>query len=149
MANRIEGLIEWLVNDEFLWRQVHPNFLKGSQPTSAAFNPTEAHDYTLSTAREWLGPVEAYRQHIDQQLISAGTWAVRVAECLHEQVYPFDDSRLPGRARAHVSIPFRTRDFPRGKGERKQKAQALRDYAIAHGCRYLPAAGWPGVTGLP
>jgi hypothetical protein len=144
MANRFEGLTEWLIDDEFLWRQVHPNFLKGSQPTSAAFNPTEAHDYTLSTAREWLGSSGAYRQHVQQGLPSAGTWAVRVAECCDQHLYPLDDSRHPDRPQAHVSIPFRTAEFPRGKGARRQKAQALRDYAIAHGCQHRPPAAWLG-----
>jgi hypothetical protein len=139
MANRYDGDVVWLLDDELLYRQVHPAQMTGLEPNSTAFNPSGEHEFTLSTSREWIGAEGAYFQHITSGLISAGSWAVSVDEYRLNQLYPFDDSARTDMPPAHVSIPFGTAEIPETKGTRRAKAQKLRDHAIARGCRYRPA----------
>lgn len=141
MANRFEGSIEWLIDDEDLWRQVPLGCMTGSEPNSSAFNPSQKHKFFLSTGREWLTAKGAYDQYTRKRpngtvLSSEGTWAIRVSLCRGYQLYPFDDSRLADLDPGHVSIPFGTDEVPETKGSRKTKAQALRSYAVNRGCVY-------------
>src|SRR5262245_30675078 len=106
MANPSDANIIWLSRNEVLNRQVHPGQMKGTEPNYLAFRPMKSHTYTLSTTREWLGPEPSYRQHIAQNLQSAGTWGISVDECAKVELDAFDDSALPGMPKAHVSIPF-------------------------------------------
>lgn len=143
MANHFDGLREWLIDDEDLWRQVPLGCMTGFDPNSSAFNPSKKHKYVLSTARQWLTAQGAYEQYTREradgtQLSSEGTWALRVGLCVKYQLYPFDDSKLPGLDAGHVSIPFGTAEVPETKGSRKTKAQALCAYAVNRGCEYRP-----------
>jgi hypothetical protein len=142
VANRFEqtteGLIEWLDDDEDLWRQVPRSCMRGSEPNSSAFNPSNNHDFNLSVAREWLTAQGAYEQYTRERedgtvLSSEGTWAIRVSICQDQQLLPYDDSKLPGLDEGDVSTPF---DGNESRGSRRVKAQALCAYAVDRGCEY-------------
>ena len=147
MANRFEGQIEWLIDDEDLWRQIPRGCMTGGEPNSSAFNPSKEHHFILSTARQWLTAKGAYEQYTRKRedgtrLESQGTWALRVSVCNALQLFPYDDSKhVPSLDPGHVSIPFvGTPDAPETNGSRRRKAQALRDYALSRGCEYRPPA---------
>jgi hypothetical protein len=141
MASRSDSgsEIQWLASNEVLNRQVHPAQMKGIEPNYLAFRPMKSHQYTLSTTRQWLGPERSYRQHVAQELKSAGTWGISVDECAQENLDAFDDSALPGMPIGHVSIPF---GIPPTNTEKDpvliEKARALRNHAVAGGCLYRP-----------
>lgn len=140
--------VEWLgAANEILYRQVHPLQMKGTVPASVAFRPSEAHEYTLSTTREFVGARGAYEQHVAAKHESAGSWAITVGECAEVDLDAFDDSKLPGNPRGHVSVPF---GIPvAGNPGRKRldsQAQHLKKRAIARGCQYVPPT--PGLGGM-
>jgi hypothetical protein len=147
VANRFEqtpeGIIEWLDDDEDLWRQVPLACMTGSEPNSTAFNPSKDHKFALSVARERLTARGAFEQYTRQRengvtLSSEGTWAIKVSLCKLQELHPFDDSQLPGLDDGHVSVPF---DGTASRGSRKVKAQALCEYAVQRGCEYR-RPGW-------
>lgn len=72
-----------LSDDELLYRQVHPSFVRDGRPSSQAFRPTVKDDGKLSVARGSLTtPKAAYEHHTGALgLASAGTWALTVGEC--------------------------------------------------------------------
>ncbi|MEU4472201.1 hypothetical protein [Micromonospora sp. NPDC023888] len=124
---------ELLVEDsaEFVWRQVHPQFLSDGQPSSQAFKPTPKDEGKLSVIRQSVTAEEAFEQY---EHSSAGTWSVRVGEVAEAGSRVVDDSAKPETPKAHAYIDFR--GFTRGQVERI--AKVLRSAANAHGCQYSP-----------
>jgi hypothetical protein len=76
-------------DDELLFRQVHPSFVRDGRPSSQAFRPTPKDAGKLSVARGALTTSKAAYQHYTERLglPSAGTWGVTVGEC-REQGLP-------------------------------------------------------------
>lgn len=76
-------IAEVLADDELLFRQVHPSFLRDGRPSSQAFRPTPKDEGKLSVARGALTTAKgAFEHHTGALgLPSAGTWAVMVVEC--------------------------------------------------------------------
>ena len=70
-------------DEELLFRQVHPSFVRDGRPSSQAFRPTAKDEGKLSVARGSLTtPAGAFEVHTTGLgLPSAGTWAVTVGEC--------------------------------------------------------------------
>jgi hypothetical protein len=70
-------------DDEILYRQVHPNFVRDGRPTSQAFRPMPKDQGKLSVARGSLTTAaSAYEHHtVALGLGSAGTWGLTVGEC--------------------------------------------------------------------
>jgi len=70
-------------DDEMLYRQVHPGFVRDGRPSSQAFRPTPKDDKKLSVSRSTLTTAEgAYTLFTGSRgLASAGTWGVTVGEC--------------------------------------------------------------------
>jgi hypothetical protein len=73
-------------DEELLFRQVHPNFLRDGRPTGQAFRPTQKDAGKLSVARGVLTTAQrAYEHYTNARgLRSAGTWGITVAECKKE-----------------------------------------------------------------
>jgi len=73
-------------DEELLFRQVHPSFVRDGRPSSQAFRPTAKDAGKLSVSRGSLTtPDRAFKLHTEGLgLRSAGTWAVSVGECREE-----------------------------------------------------------------
>jgi hypothetical protein len=69
--------------DEILYRQVHPTFVRDGRPSSQAFRPTPKDQGKLSVARGSLTTASAAYEHhtVSLGLRSGGTWGLMVAEC--------------------------------------------------------------------
>lgn len=69
--------------DELLFRQVHPSFVRDGRVGSQAFRPTPKDKKLLSVAQGTKTTAgAAFELHTQcNKLASAGTWAVTVGEC--------------------------------------------------------------------
>lgn len=119
---------------EALYRQVHPSWIVDGMPSSQAFRPTKKDAGMLSITLGGKTTAEGAFVHHTQGLgrISAGTWAVTVAETakadLPSYAQPLDDSP------DHGFIDFR--GF--GRGQVEIKAKLLLDKARDRGCLHPP-----------
>ena len=96
-------------DDEVLFRQVHPSFVRDGRPSSQAFRPTPKDEGKLSVARGSLTtPPAAFRLYTEGLgLPSVGTWGVTVGECREQGLPTFSESaprparegRRPGACR--------------------------------------------------
>lgn len=119
---------------ELLYRQVHPTQAPNGTVSSEAFNPSARDKDLLSTLREHIGPVEAYRRWTeDKGFHSTGTYAVSVGEVDQQGLQAIDDSATTEPD--HVSIDYSS---AQGKSERKRRSRKLRDAAVARGCLHKP-----------
>ena len=135
-----EGLLD---REELLFRQVHPTWLRDGRLSGQAFTPTKKDKDLLSTARSSLTSAEAafYLHTHRRELMSAGTWAVNVAECEEANVTPFHDPTTapPDKVAdpAHTSVDFSS--LP--SNSKKEAAGAwLARSAAARGCLYSAQA---------
>jgi hypothetical protein len=121
--------------DEFLYRQIHPQWIIDGEPSSQAFKPTKKDEGILSIA---LGSKTtasgAFLHHTKVlKLASAGTWAVTVGEVeavdLSSFEQPLEDSP------AHGFIDF----GDLGRGAIESKAKRLLANARERGCVYHPS----------
>lgn len=121
--------------DELLFRQVHPSFFRDDRMTSQAFRPTKKDEGKLSVARSSLTDARKAFEHWTHKLglLSAGTWAVSVAECTKHEVRAFPEplASPPERVAdpAHAFVDFR--DLSNGRVE--SKAANLRNEALVRG----------------
>jgi hypothetical protein len=121
--------------NETLFRQVHPSQFPNGLPSSEAFVPSERDKYLLSTLRERVGPIEAYRRWTeDLGFVSVGTYGITVAEIQTESLTAIDDAEATSQP-DHASVDFTS--VP-SKGQRKQIGRRLRDAAVARGCLHQP-----------
>jgi hypothetical protein len=120
--------------DEFLYRQVHPNWIEDGQPSSQAFKPTKKDEGMLSIALGSKTTAEGAFLHHTQtlELASGGTWAVTVAEVATVDLSSFEQPRE--NSPAHGFIDFR--DLARKAIESKAKLLLAR--ARDRGCMYQP-----------
>ena len=126
---------------ELLHRQVHPEQLKlDGGPTSgvvipsrAAFTPSAAHGYMLSTRRN--SAVSARDAYETSGIESAGTWSIAVSDASGLSLPCLDDSAIGGNPPGHASIDFN------GLASRKARERAgasLRAAAVLRGPTYCP-----------
>ncbi|MCD5419773.1 hypothetical protein LRS71_09425 [Rhodococcus pyridinivorans] len=105
-----------------------------------AFLPSGEHEFKLSTLRGSVDPKEAFRRHTeDEDLESAGTWALSVESVLAANLVAYDDSNLIGK-RDHTSVDFN--GFAT-QGQKIKAARKLRNRSqdVDGGCLYRPERG--------
>jgi hypothetical protein len=128
------------VDDELLFRQVRPTWLREGRVGAEAFIPRPKDEKLLSVAREALIDGEgAYRHHVEKLgYSSAGTWAVTVGECRTLELKAFPDALTSPPETvaypAHTSIDFR----PFDDNEIEAKAMILTAGANERGRLYPP-----------
>jgi len=97
-------------DDELLFRQVHPSFVRDGRVGSQAFRPTPKDQKMLSVARgSKTTPEAAYELHTRcKNFGSAGTWAVSVGECRALALPSREDPILEGPCPdpAHALVDF-------------------------------------------
>jgi len=122
--------------DEFLYRQVHPQWIVDSEPSSQAFKPTKKDGGMLSIALGSKTTAEdAFLHHTHAlKLASGGTWAVTVGEVAAVELSSFE--RSLDDSPAHGLIDFR------GLSRRatELKAKLLLAGARDRGCLYQPSS---------
>lgn len=119
--------------DTLLHRQVHPNFVRNDRATSQAFSLTRRDEGRLSVYDgDLISPELAWR-HYTQTLRrqSAGVISVTAQEC-HKIDLPVlsDPDEFPEHALIDFSLVTR--------GQAKNKAKQLRDYANRRDWQYRP-----------
>lgn len=133
----MSGEPTWLTANETLLRQAHPAQMKGPLPSSQVFVPTPDHNFTLSLRRERLGAQRAYEAHLQDKLLTTGTWGVTVDEFRTVDLDAFDDSSQPSMPLCHVSVPFGVYETPTStKRAHTKKARELKAFAISRGRLY-------------
>lgn len=129
--------------EELLYRQVHPSFIRDGRPTRQAFRPTPKDESRLSVARGSLTtPQEAHEHYTGARgLASVGTWALSVGEVESEGLRAFPDpltappESVPDPAHAVV-------DFSSiSKSQAEAKGAKLRNWAVARGRLHPPEEG--------
>ncbi len=121
--------------DEFLYRQVHPQWIVDGEPSSQAFKPTKKDEGMLSIALGSKTTAEDAFFHHTQvlNLASGGTWAVTVGEGVAVELSSFEHPLE--NSPAHGFIDFR--DLSRRAME--SKAKLLLAKARDRGCVYQPS----------
>ena len=119
--------------DTLLYRQVHPNFIRGGETTSQAFTPTPKDNNRLSVYDGDMISAAAAWEHFTGVLgfKSGGVMSVSVAECQAIELSVFPD---PTDFPEHALIEF-------GGLTKRQvttKAKQLREYANARGWLFRP-----------
>ena len=129
-------------DEELLFRQVHPSFVRDGRPSSQAFRPTAKDEGKLSVARGSLTtPAGAFALHtIGLGLPSAGTWAVTVGECREQvlNVLPDPLTSPPEKVNdpAHALVDF----TPHSKSQGEAKGARLARKAVERGQLHPPIA---------
>jgi hypothetical protein len=132
-------------DEELLFRQVHPNFVRDGRPSSQSFRPTVKDAGKLSVARGSLTtPAAAYELYTAALgLPSAGTWALSVGECREQilNVLPDPLTSPPEKVAdpAHAVIDF----APYSKSQAEAKGARLARKAVERGRLY------PAFTSVP
>jgi len=120
--------------DEFLYRQVHPQWIVESEPSSQAFKPTRKDEGMLSIALGSKTTAEdAFLHHTEVlRLASGGTWAVTVGEVAAFDLSSFEQPLEDSPAHGFIDL--------RGLGRRamESKARLLVAKARNRGCVYQP-----------
>lgn len=121
--------------EELLFRQVHPSFMRDGRPSSQAFRPTPKDEGKLSVARGSLTTAAAaYELHtVGLELRSAGTWAITVGECRGQSLAVVADPIASPPARvadpAHALVDF----APHSKNQAEAKGARLARQAVERG----------------
>jgi hypothetical protein len=127
-------------DEELLFRQVHPSFVRDGRPSSQAFRPTAKDEGKLSVARGSLTtPAAAFALYLDGLgHPSAGTWAVAVGECREQSLNVFPDplTSPPEKVAdpAHAIVDF----APHTKSQAEAKGARLARKAIERGKMHPP-----------
>lgn len=129
MANK---LTIW---SEVMFRQIHPNYLQGGEPTSDRFRPTASDDNLLSVDRSSITSAEmSHALYTGTGKRSAAVFGLSVGEFNDESVTCVEDPiactpDTPANA-AHALADFTAHDL------KKQKvvAKRLKSLAIKRGC---------------
>lgn len=126
--------------ENFLLRQIHPDFFPDGRVQSSAFNPTSRHQYRLSTNNNsMISAHEAFSRHLENGGLTIGVLGITEQDCskndltidhdgLTEQDIPDD----------HVSVVFPEPIGNAGKRQNKRMAESLRDEAVARDWFYKP-----------
>jgi hypothetical protein len=129
-------------DDEVLFRQVHPSFVRDGRPSSQAFRPTPKDQGRLSVARGSLTTAAGAFQHYTERLrlSSAGTWGLTVGEC-REQGLPAVADPLTAPPETVADPAHAVIDFTAHSGSQAEaKGTRLARKAFERG-RLHPAAG--------
>jgi hypothetical protein len=100
--------------DELLYRQVHPSFIRDGRPSSQAFRPTRKDEGKLSVSRSTLtSPRQSFELFTNvMELKSAGVWGMTVGECNAESLSVRSDPLVAPPAKApdpsHAVVDFST-----------------------------------------
>lgn len=113
-------------DEELLYRQVHPSFVRDGRPSSQAFRPTAKDEGKLSVARGSLTTASAAFELFTAGLglPSAGTWAATIGECREQALNVFADpltsppEKAPDPAHAVVDFTPHTKSQADAKGAR-------------------------------
>ena len=109
-----------ILGSERLLRNVHPLHYDNGRFYSAAFNPSQDHDYKLSVDRMVLSsPKASYDRHVGLGLSSIGVCGVFCSDFVTESVSCYEDA-LPTNA-AHALADF----SPFSQSDRKKKAREI------------------------
>jgi len=132
-------------DEELLFRQVHPSFVRDGRPSSQAFRPTPKDAGRLSVARGSLTTASAACELFTGQLglPSAGTWGVTVGECREQALNvlpdplqsPPDEIDDP----AHAVVDF----TPHSKSQAEGKGARLARKAVERGRLHPPPVATP------
>lgn len=117
--------------ETLLWRQVHPSFMEGDQPSSQVFRPTPKDLDRLSfDDGDRIGAEASWRRFTgERRLESVGVLAVQVLECRQQELEVVADG-IPDPE--HVSVDF----TGRSSGQRKTISKKLRDLALGRGWQF-------------
>lgn len=128
-------MVDQLTDDaEVLFRQVHPSFIQGSEPSSQPFLPTPKDDDKLSVDRASLTtPPEAHALFTSNGRRSAAVYGLSAGEFGAERLPCFfdpleatvEDPANPAHAYADYSA--------HGTAQQKNKAKRLKQKALARG----------------
>ena len=130
-----------LNDEELLFRQVHPSFVRDGRPSSQAFRPTAKDAGKLSVARGSLTTPSAAFELFTAGLglPSAGTWAVTVGECREQVLNVFPDplTSPPEKVTdpAHAVVDF----TPHSKSQGEAKGARLARKAVDRGRLHPPS----------
>jgi hypothetical protein len=128
-------------DEELLFRQVHPSFVRDGRPSSQAFRPTAKDEGKLSVARSSLttaaGAFELHTAGLG--LPSAGTWAVTIRECREQALSVLSDPLTSPPEKvdnpAHAVVDF----APYTKSQAEAKGARLARKAVERGRLHPPA----------
>jgi hypothetical protein len=137
-------------DDELLFRQVHPSFVRDGRPSSQAFRPTPKDAGKLSVARGSMttarGAHELFVEGLGHR--SAGTWGITVGECREQTLSVFPDplTAPPEKVAdpAHAVVDFSTHT----KGQADARGARLARKAVDRG-RLHPAVPTDPGTAAP
>jgi hypothetical protein len=122
-------------DEELLFRQVHPAFVRDGRPSSQAFRPTSKDEGRLSVARGLITTARVAHELYTTGLghSSAGTWGITVAECREQtlSVLPDPLTAPPEKVAdpAHAVVDF----SPHSKSQREAKGARLALKAVGRG----------------
>lgn len=121
--------------ETLLWRQVHPSFMEGGQPSSQVFRPTPKDLDRLSfDDGDRIGAEASWRRFTgERRLESVGVLAVQVLECRQQDLEVVADG-VPSSpiGPEHVSVDF----AGKSNGQRKTISKKLRDLALGRGWQF-------------
>jgi hypothetical protein len=122
--------------EEFLWRQVHPDWMQAGRPTSQAFKPTPKDQGLMSVSQSSLVSAEdAFQFHISTlDLESAGVWAITVSDASSVGYAVFDDSQnpVPNTPPGHALVDTSHESRSRQKSLARALASAANDRGRIH-----------------
>jgi hypothetical protein len=135
-------------DEELLFRQVHPAFVRDGRPSSQAFRPTPKDEGKLSVARGSLttaaAAYELYTAGMGLQ--SAGSWALSVAECREQALHVVPDPLTSPPAKvadpAHAVIDFASYS----NSQREAKGSRLAKKAFERGRLHPPSGNPPSAS---
>ena len=120
--------------EEILFRQVHPNFLDGGEPSSQTFMPTPKDENKLSVDRSaFTTAKESYALFAANGYLSAAVYGVTVEEFASEDIAcKADPLKASQEQKANVTHAFA--DYsPHGTNQQKNKAKRIKRKALARG----------------
>ena len=127
-------------DEELLFRQVHPGFVRDGRPSSQAFRPMPKDEGKLSVARGAVTTAAAaYELHTRERGHgSAGTWAITVGECRGQALAVVADPLVSPPETiadpAHALVDF----TPHSKNQAEAKGARLARRAVERGRLHPP-----------
>lgn len=119
---------------EVLFRQVHPRFIQGAEPSSQAFQPTPKDDHKLSVDRSALTTAaEAHALFTSTGRLSAAVYGLSVQEFQVEEL-PCVSDPLEAAGEEPANPAHAYADYSaHGVNQQKIKAKRLKQKALARG----------------
>lgn len=129
-------------NSEILFRQVHPTWIDGGEPTSLTFIPSAKDQNKLSLDRSSLTSAEnAHVLYTRNGSLSAAVYGLSVGEFSNQNINceadPIDKTDSQEENPAHAIADYS--EF--GTSAQRKIAKKLKRNAAVRGCLYKPPAG--------